>query len=354
MFVSEYLQFLESVNVANISRGIWTMVTARNALAISTVCAFVIASLTLWNQPRRAMLLKRTVGHVLEAGFGTGDGNSGKPLLPRFIRRLFHSQLPQFDTRRDSGLALEKVDSEAAYQHNGRHDVCASPGSAPDTPPPPLLPPLLPLIFSGSELSTGASDSASMQHVGGGAKRRHRRHGGRKDIRAAATVSAARPMAKQLQRIMYRAMLVASRRHRPTVSNEPLPSPPALMAIPAEAEFATVGQAIDGAETESATTDQADEVQATDPLAAAGPTRAPMADDDPVVDVTQPRRYRPAPIGQRSAGDTPPLPFYALAPSTAAPLLGSVRASPMPLDFDWPPQIGTDPEFSLFSRDFFS
>ncbi|KAJ2884512.1 hypothetical protein H4R27_002062, partial [Coemansia aciculifera] len=187
MFVSEYLQFLESVNVVNISRGIWTMVTARNALAISTVCAFVVATLTLWNQPRRAMLLKRTVGHVLEAGFGTGDGNSGKPLLPRFIRRLFHSQLPQFDTRRDSGLALEKVDSEGAYQHNGRHDVCASPGSAPDTPPPPLPPPLLPLICSGSELGAGASDPASMQHVGGGAKRRHRRHGGRKDIRVAAT-----------------------------------------------------------------------------------------------------------------------------------------------------------------------
>ncbi|KAJ2102028.1 hypothetical protein GGI09_001442 [Coemansia sp. S100] len=348
MFVSDYLQFLESVNIGNISRSIWAMVTARNALAISTVCAFVVASLALWNQPRRAMLLKRTVGHVLEAGFGTGDGNSGKPLLPRFIRRLFHSQLPQFDTRRDPGLVLEKVD-EAAYQHSGRHDVCASPDSAPDTPPPPLPPPL---ICTGSEL--GNNGSAGMQHVGGGAKRRHRRHRGRKDMRAAATVSAARPMAKQLQRLMYRAMLVASRRPRPTVSSEPLLSPPALMAIPAEAEFTTAGQAIDGVETESVTADQAGEVEAAEPLAmAAGPTQAPIAVDDPVVDVTQPRRYRPAPIGQRSAGDTPPSPFYALAPSTAAgPLLGSVRASPMPLD--WPPPIDTDPEFSLFSSDFLS
>ncbi|KAJ2826287.1 hypothetical protein GGI24_002945 [Coemansia furcata] len=350
MFASEYLQFLESVNVVNISRGIWAMVTARNALAISTVCAFVAASLVLWNQPRRAMLLKWTVGHVLEAGFGTADGNNGKPLLPRFIRRLFHSHLPQFDTRRDSGHALEKVDTEAAYQHNDQQDT------APDTPPPPLPPPLQPLICSGSELV--ASDPTHMQHAGGGAKRRHRRHRGRNDMRAAAGVSAARPITKNTQRLMYRAMLAASRRHRPAASSaEPRQLSPAAVEIPAVAELATVGLTSEGAE-ESVKPDQAGEVGADlvtsgEFSAAAGLiTQASVASDDPVVDVTQPRRYRPAPIGQRSAGDSPPSPFYALAPAAAAPLLGSVRVSPTPID--WPPQIGTDPEFSLFSSEFFS
>ncbi|KAJ2701816.1 hypothetical protein H4218_001200 [Coemansia sp. IMI 209128] len=359
MFATEYLRFLESANIAIIINGLWAMVTARNALALSTVCVFVVTSLALWNQPRRAMLVKWTVGHVLEAGFGTGDGSNGKPLLPRFIRRLFHSHLPQFDTRRDSGLGMEKADAEAVYQHNG---------TAPDTPPPPLQPPLLPLICSGSELIAG-DPAGHVQHAGGGAKRRHRRHRGRKDIRSVATVSADRPMAKQVRRLMYRVMLVASRRHRPTDSKDvldveslQLPLSPISIEAAAVSEFATIDQAIEKAEEESAAADKF-EVEEEEPvvmddrageplLTAAGPTHASVTDDDPVVDVTKPRRYRPAPIGQRNAGDTPPLPFYSLAPSAAGPLLGRMRTSSRPPN--WPPQIDTDPEFSLFSSKFFS
>ncbi|KAJ2500085.1 hypothetical protein IWW47_003275, partial [Coemansia sp. RSA 2052] len=79
MSVTEYLQQLDSEKALSVSCEIWAMVTARNALALSTVCAFVVASLALWSQPRRAALLKRTVDNVLEAGFGSGDGHSGKP-----------------------------------------------------------------------------------------------------------------------------------------------------------------------------------------------------------------------------------------------------------------------------------
>ncbi|KAJ2493733.1 hypothetical protein IWW37_000364 [Coemansia sp. RSA 2050] len=358
MFITEYLRFIEPVNAAIIINGLWAMVTARNALAISTVCAFVVTSLALWNQPRRAMLLKWTVGHVLEAGFGTGDGSNGKPLLPRFIRRLFHSHLPQFDVRRDSGPHVEKADAEAIYRHND---------TAPDTPPPPLQPPLLPLICSGSELI--ASDSAShVQHAGGGAKRRHRRHRGRKDMRTVVAASADRPMAKRVQRLMYRVILVASRRHRPAVGNvvldvelPQLPLSPVSMGADAVVEYATARQAIEKAD-DSAAADKFREVekpvamddQVGEPLLmAADPAQAPVTDDDPVVDVTKPRRYRPAPIGQRNAGDALSLPFYSLAPPPAAgPLLSRMRTSSRPPN--WPPQIDTDPEFSLFSSKLFS
>ncbi|KAJ2556541.1 hypothetical protein GGH95_005344, partial [Coemansia sp. RSA 1836] len=344
MSVTEYLQQLDSEKALSVSCEIWAMVTARNALALSTVCAFVVASLALWSQPRRAALLKRTVDNVLEAGFGSGDGHSGKPLLPRFIRRLFHSHLPQFTLHGDRGggsHALEKVDSEAAYQHSSsQRALCAgleAAAAAPDTPPPPP-PPLLPLslpvvVCSGIDLAPDSDGPAvgQMQHVGGGAKRRHRRHRGIIDMRAATV--AARPVAKHRhhhQRLKYRAMLMASRHDSSSSSS---------------------GVVAGSNETAK---DAADE-QVGKEAAESGFAHAPVADDDPVVDVTQPRRYRPAPIGQRSAGDIPPSPYYAVA--AAAVNGGRFQSTTAMAETDdkhgWLPQIvGTDPEFSLFSSDF--
>ncbi|KAJ2745748.1 hypothetical protein GGI20_001918 [Coemansia sp. BCRC 34301] len=293
MSVTEYLQQLDSVIAVSIRRYIGTMATARNALALSTVCVFVVASLALWKQPRRTGLLKRTVGHVLEAGFGTGDGHSGKPLLPRFIRRLFHSHLPQFTlySDRNSGSAAEKADSEVVY-HQQHLDTVPENTLLAQHPPPPLLPPLRPSL-SGAENEKWEVDGPT-QHVGGGAKRRHRRHRGKMDGGVSAV--------KHRQRLKHRARL----------AKLPLPATASVVVAAKETADEQVGEKQE---------------------------LAGRADDDPVVDVTQPRQYRPAPIGQRSA--------------TAATMAEEGRRK----DDDTANWTGTlqssAAEFSLFSSDFF-
>ncbi|KAJ2473985.1 hypothetical protein GGI02_000446 [Coemansia sp. RSA 2322] len=216
------------------------MVTARNALALSTVCAFVVASLALWRQPRRGSLLRRTVGHVLEAGFGGHGASSdcwwgGKPLLPRFVRRLFHTQLPQFATNKEIDMSHGPSPAAEEVTH------------APET--------LDSAAYLRSSQDNGPATEKERveRHIGGGAKRRRRWHRGRRgDMRAVDCV--------------------ARFRQRPRERG-------------VQADVA-IGS---GGSTLAASVDRSMEPGG----------RCSWVAADPVVDVTEPRRYRPTPIGQQ-------------------------------------------------------
>ncbi|KAJ2909798.1 hypothetical protein GGI21_001520 [Coemansia aciculifera] len=271
MSVVEYLQQLYSAKADVASHDIWAMFTARNALVLSTVCGFVVVSLALWSQPRRAALLKRTVDNVLEAGFGTGngedDGHVGKPLFPRFIRRLFYTQLPQFTVHSERSIISHELEKVAVPRYSAVMAVCS-----------------------------GADNGGQVQHVGGGAKRRrrHRRHRGNM------SVNEHRQRPKH-----YRSTLMTLLRHvADSNGGAAVFDDPATVAEKVVEDIVNV---------------------------------AAFADNDPVVDATQPRRYQPAPIGHRSTG--------------VVGASGGVSSSLFGLEWD-PQNINTDADLSLFSNEY--